>query len=85
MNLTDQTNAIYEKCRKMLFDIELVTKEIKKISNPRLRNRISEIFNTCQADLLILNYFLIDIMNCESVEEIEFRIQDDSEFSELVS
>jgi hypothetical protein len=38
-------------------------------------DKLLEILRTCQADLLILNDVLIDIMNCESENDIEFLLQ----------
>ncbi|MHB8337934.1 MAG: hypothetical protein ACYDEE_11015 [Ignavibacteriaceae bacterium] len=75
MNLNEQANKIYESTRTILLNTEPVSKEIEKISYHLLRDKLLEILRTCQADLLILNDVLIDVMNCESEEDIEFLLQ----------
>ncbi len=85
MNLSDHANTIYESTRSLLLSTEPISKKIDEISHSKLRDRLQEIFRTCQADLLILNDFLIEIINCETEEEIEFLIENNTEFTELVS
>jgi hypothetical protein len=75
VNLNEQANKIYESTRTILLNTEPVSKEIENISNHLLRDKLLEILRTCQADLLILNDVLIDIMNCESENDIEFLLQ----------
>ena len=59
----------------LLLNTEPVSKEIENIYHPSLRNMLLEIFRTCQADLLILNDVLIDLMDCESKDDIEYLLQ----------
>ena len=74
-NLKEQSINLYESTRTLLLNTEPVSKEMEKIYHPLLRNRLLELIRTCQADLLILNDLLIETMNCENEDDIEFFLQ----------
>lgn len=71
MNLQEKLNPIYEQSRSLLLQSEPLSGQIEKIPHPQLKEKLTEIALTCQADLLILNDVLISAMECETDSDIE--------------
>jgi len=79
MSIPERANIIYENTRTLLINTEPIAKEISRITHPQLREELQQIFRTCQADILILNDFLIEIINCETEEEINYLLENNYE------
>lgn len=63
-------NNVFESTRDVLVRTELIHKEIKNISHAKLKEKLTEVTRTCQADLLILSDILIGAMECETDSDI---------------
>ncbi len=84
-SISEQANSIYELSRVLLINSEAISKEIEKIHHDLLKQKLLELFRTVQADLLIFNDVVIDAMECQTEEDLEFILQvaDDNLLNEI--
>lgn len=71
MSLQEELNPIYEQSRSLLLQSEPISGQIEKVTHPQLKDKLTEVVHTCQADLLILNDVLINAMDCETDSDLE--------------
>ena len=71
MSIQEELNPIYEKTRSLLLQSEPISRQIENIPHPQLKEKLIEVAQTCQADLLILNDILISAMDCETESDLE--------------
>jgi len=65
---------LYESTRCLLLSTENIGNSVKEIKNARLKNHLTEMLNTCIADLAIINGLLFEISTCENDSDIDFLI-----------
>ena len=71
MRTSEQANCIYEETRQILIHTESLTESIKRIANKKLKEKLLENLRTCQADILLLNELLIEVINCSDDNDID--------------
>ncbi len=77
--------SVYERLRGMLITSELLEKEIQKIKDPKLKEKLVEMFRTVEADLLIVYDFLIEASNCESEDELKLLLDLNTNYEEVIN
>ena len=65
---TDKLNNLYEQTRTYLLLSEKIENGIKELRNKRLKEHLTGMMHTYQADLLILNDFLFEASTCDDSE-----------------
>lgn len=71
MILHEELDSIYEKSRSLLLQSEPIARQIEGITHPHLKEKLKDVIQSCQTDLLILNDVLIGAMECETESDIE--------------
>lgn len=61
----DKINYLFELTRNFLIQSEAISEQISQLKNSKLRQHLTSMLQTCQADLLILNDFLYEASTCE--------------------
>ena len=76
---------LYESNRILLLKTEPITKAIEQIKNPQLKEKLIELSQTVQCDLLILTDFLYEATQCETESDIDLLLEINSALCEPIS
>ncbi|MCK9210447.1 MAG: hypothetical protein M0P61_06395 [Ignavibacteriaceae bacterium] len=72
--LIDKLVNLFETTRALLNSYQSIQEAIDNIEHQRLKDYLTEIYQTSLADLLILNDFLFETTTCIDENEVEFLI-----------
>jgi hypothetical protein len=79
----EDLNNIYESTRTLLLNSEPILKLIEVFQNKNLKNRLKELLQITQTDLLVLIDFVYECTMCELDNDLDFFLNGDDYTNEV--
>jgi len=66
---------LYSDCRGLLLSADSISKKIKVIDHQLIKEKLTLLIQTCQADLLIITDFIYELELCENEGDLKLLLE----------